>query len=97
MKISILKLLFAAVGLAAVLCFATPASQAGYYGNAPWCAVVNQGAGNVVWECEYDTIEQCVPNVLAGNRGFCGRNPYYRDWQQPPTARHHYQRHHLGD
>ena len=44
-------------------------------GNAPWCAVVDVGWGDVVWDCQYYTFEACVPNVLAGNRGFCNHNP----------------------
>ena len=43
--------------------------------EAPWCAVVNTGTGNVVWDCSYRSIEACRPNVLAGNRGFCNLNP----------------------
>jgi hypothetical protein len=46
--------------------------------EAPWCAVVNTGTGNVVWDCSYGSIEACRPNVIAGNRGFCNLNPAYR-------------------
>ncbi len=46
--------------------------------EAPWCAVVNQGTGNMYWDCQYRSLEACVPNVLAGNRGFCNPNPAYR-------------------
>ena len=46
------------------------------FGNAPWCAVVNLGMGDVYWDCQYRTVEECVPNVIAGNRGFCNLNPY---------------------
>jgi hypothetical protein len=28
------------------------------------------------WDCRYRTVEECVPNVIAGNRGFCNLNPY---------------------
>ena len=45
--------------------------------NAPWCAVVNIGSGDIEWDCEYGSIEACRPNVIAGNRGFCQINPYY--------------------
>ena len=31
-----------------------------------------------MWECYYQTIAECQPNALAGNRGFCQRNPYYQ-------------------
>jgi hypothetical protein len=27
----------------------------------------------VQWQSEYKTVEECVPNVLAGNRGFLQR------------------------
>jgi hypothetical protein len=47
------------------------------YGTAPWCAVVDVGWGDILWDCQYYTFEACVPNVLAGNRGFCNHNPSY--------------------
>jgi hypothetical protein len=46
-------------------------------GNAPWCAVIDQGTGNVVHECYYQSAAECAPNVVAGNRGFCNVNPYW--------------------
>jgi len=52
------------------------AARADYYG-APWCAVVSMGDGDVHWSCEYRSIEECRPNVLAGNRGWCNPNPYW--------------------
>jgi hypothetical protein len=58
------------------MCFQISPSQAQYYGDAPWCAVVSAGTGNMVSYCYYRTVEECVPNVLAGNRGFCNVNPY---------------------
>ena len=69
----IMQLMFVASVLAAALCFDIPASQA--YGDAPWCAVVSGGAGDVMWDCQYRSIEECRPNVLAGNRGWCNANP----------------------
>ena len=45
--------------------------------QAPWCAVITIGEDSVYWDCRYSSIEQCRPNVLAGNRGFCNPNPYY--------------------
>ena len=66
--------------VAAIFCTAilggTTASRASTFGDAPWCAVINMGDGDVHWDCEYNSVEQCVPNVLAGNRGFCNVNPY---------------------
>src|SRR6476469_9359755 len=49
--------------------------SADYFG-APWCAVVAAGDGDMQWHCEYQSIEECRPNVLAGNRGWCNQNPY---------------------
>jgi Protein of unknown function (DUF3551) len=53
-------------------------------GDAPWCAVVNRGAGEIVRECYYRSAEECAPTVIAGNRGFCTQNPYWRG-PYPPT------------
>jgi Protein of unknown function (DUF3551) len=82
---------------AALLCLDSSPSRAQYFGDAPWCAVVQVGTGGVHWDCQYNTIEACVPNVLAGNRGFCGMNPYYRPSAQQrspaPYYRHHYYPH----
>jgi hypothetical protein len=64
----------AAASLAAGLMFSAPAGHAS--GDAPWCAVVNLGMGDAYWDCRYRTVEECVPNVIAGNRGFCNVNPY---------------------
>jgi len=75
----IIRLAFAAaLSSAAVSGFGVSAGRASTDGHSPWCAVVDQGTGNVMWECYYQTIAECQPNVLAGNRGFCQRNPYYQ-------------------
>jgi hypothetical protein len=65
-----------ATGLALMSLGVSP-SQAQYSGDAPWCAVVSIGTGGIHYDCYYYTVEACVPNVLAGNRGFCAMNPYY--------------------
>jgi hypothetical protein len=90
---TIISALTAAGLLAAVMGAGVPAAHAGSYGNAPWCAVQNLGAGDVVWDCEFRTAEQCAPHVIAGNRGFCNINPSF----VPPTSvapikhrKHHY-------
>ena len=56
---------------------ALPSMASAEYGPAPWCAVVSIGNGGVYWDCEYATAAECAPNVVAGNRGFCNRNPYF--------------------
>jgi hypothetical protein len=65
-----------AILLAVFLCFDAPTSRASQYGHAPWCAVENDG-GRLVWDCEFDSAEDCSASVVAGNRGFCARNPYW--------------------
>ena len=57
------------------LAFGPQPAVADYYG-APWCAVVAAGDGDMQWHCEYQSVEDCRPNVLAGNRGWCNPNPY---------------------
>jgi Protein of unknown function (DUF3551) len=80
------RLTVAAAALAAAMCFGAPASRAS--GDAPWCAVIEVGTGEMYWDCEYRTLEACVPNVLAGNRGFCNLNPYGPGPETPKTAVH---------
>jgi hypothetical protein len=69
--------------LALFLCFDVSASRASQYGHAPWCAVENDG-GRLVWDCEFASAEDCSASVVAGNRGFCARNPY---WERDPDGR----------
>jgi len=56
------KFTFGIAALTAATCFGTSSSQA--QGNAPWCAVTNI-YGDVYWDCQYRTLEECVPNVIA--------------------------------
>ena len=75
------RLVFAALGAAAIGFFALSAattSHAATWGHAKWCAVTNNGGDDIMWECVYDTVEECQPFILAGNRGFCSLNPYWR-------------------
>jgi hypothetical protein len=83
------RILQAIAAAAAVFLFATAPSDAAYIGNAPWCAVVNLGAGDVEWDCEYPSAAACAPNVVAGNRGFCQINPYFTP---PPYGATHSKR-----
>jgi hypothetical protein len=80
----------------AALIFEMSPGHAAYFGNAPWCAVVNRGSGDMEWDCEYGSIETCRPNVIAGNRGFCQINPYYSPappYGGPYATRAHRHRH----
>jgi hypothetical protein len=73
---AMVRLTAAIAALAVAMCLQVSSSQAQYYGDAPWCAVLQIGTGSVSWHCYYRTVEECVPNVLAGNRGWCNLNPY---------------------
>jgi Protein of unknown function (DUF3551) len=82
------RLTIAIAAVAAAMCLQVSTSQAQYYGDAPWCAVLQIGTGSVTWHCYYRTVEECVPNVLAGNRGSCNLNPYFTASRGPAaTAR----------
>jgi hypothetical protein len=79
--------------LAAVMGAGVPAAHAGTVGNAPWCAVQDLGTGDVEWDCEFRTVEACVPNVIAGNRGFCNINPSFVPPAYGAPPRHYRKRH----
>jgi hypothetical protein len=53
--------------------------------QGPWCAGTSRGSGSFVYNCSMRTFEQCVSEVIAGNRGFCGPNPYYRGPEPIPV------------
>jgi hypothetical protein len=72
-----MRIALSVAAAAAALCLGVSSSQAQYYGTAQWCAVTAMGTGGVHYDCEYNNVEACVPNVLAGNRGFCAMNPYF--------------------
>ena len=69
------------VTIAAAILFDVRPSGA-YQG--PWCAGTNRGSGSFVYNCSMRTLEQCVPLIIAGNRGFCLPNPYYRGPEAAP-------------
>lgn len=80
------SILVAAIGVA-TLCLGVPASHAGTYGDQKWCAVTNDGAAAINWDCEYETVADCQPAIIGGNRGYCAVNPYYRPPEPaPPPA-----------
>ena len=85
------RMVFVAAALAS-LAFGLQPAAADYYG-APWCAVVSTGDGDMQWSCEYRSIEECRPNVLAGNRGWCNPNPYFVASNPSPEHRRHAKRH----
>jgi hypothetical protein len=93
---AMVRLTIAVAAVAAALCLQVSSSQAQYYGGAPWCAVLEVGTGAVSWHCYYRTVEECVPNVLAGNRGSCNLNPYFTASRGPATSArpaHHKRQH----
>jgi hypothetical protein len=71
------KIAIIAAGLTVGSMFDAPASNAS--GDAPWCTVTEIGEGAEAWDCQYRSVEECVPNVLAGNQGHCSPNPYAVD------------------
>jgi len=78
-----MQLMLILVAIAAAILF--DARPSGAY-QGPWCAGTNRGSGSFVYNCSMRTFEQCVSEVIAGNRGFSGPNPYYRG-PEPPQSR----------
>jgi hypothetical protein len=60
-------------------------ARAATWGHAQWCAVTDNGGGDIMWECVYDSVDECQPFILAGNRGFCSRNPYWPGSNESPA------------
>jgi Protein of unknown function (DUF3551) len=77
---TVIRLAIIAAGLASGSMFGAAAAYAS--GDAPWCAVTQLGDGAGAWDCEYETVQECLPAVISGNRGSCSPNPYY----SPPPA-----------
>jgi len=77
-----MRIILVATAVAAAMSLGPSASQA-YEG--PWCALTDIGGGTMHENCSMRTLEMCVQEVIAGNRGFCIPNPR---WQAPgPAAR----------
>src|SRR5262245_24501391 len=51
----------------------------------PWCAGTTK-VDFFSYNCTLPTYEMCVQEVIAGNRGFCGPNPYYRGPELVPSV-----------
>jgi hypothetical protein len=73
-----LALAFVVLGLTAA-CASAPKRV------GPWCAVADQGWGNVTEDCSFATIAECRQVILGGNRGVCNRNPR---WDAARDRRH---------
>jgi Protein of unknown function (DUF3551) len=90
LRLTMLRMIFAAVVALVTVVFGVQPAKA--Y-EAPWCAVTSGGDGDMHWDCQYRSIEECRPNVLAGNRGWCNPNPYfvapYRPTEHRPSRQHH--------
>lgn len=85
MQITLRTLLYAVAFASAALFLGAPASHAGTYGDEKWCAVTDDGAAAMSWDCEYNSVIDCEPAVTQASRGFCAINPYYRP-PQPSLA-----------
>ena len=69
---------------AIVVGLGTSPSQAYYHGR--WCATVATGNGSVREICHFNDFAVCAAEVVSGNRGFCGPNPYWTG-QTPRVSR----------
>ena len=80
--------LLAVAAMAAVAVMASWALARPVHAEAPWCAVIDMGRGDAYWDCQYASIQQCRPHVIAGNRGFCNPNPRYLGTVRGQRAKH---------
>jgi hypothetical protein len=55
--------------------------------EAPWCAVLGISQGEVYWDCQYRSFDDCYPHLFEGNRGTCNPNPRYEGAAQPAKPR----------
>ena len=76
------RIVLAAVFAGAVLAASAPARAA----EGPWCALLNFG-GDISEDCQYRTLEQCLPAVTGGFRGFCNPNPRWHGAEEPRRPR----------
>jgi hypothetical protein len=56
--------------------------------EGPWCAILNFGS-DVTEDCQYRSLEQCLPAITGGFRGFCNPNPRWRGETDPRAPRRH--------
>ena len=83
------RLIQAAVFAAIVMAASTPARAA----EGPWCALLNFGS-DISEDCQYRSLEQCLPAVTSGFRGFCNPNPRWHGTDEPRPRRKHLVRQH---
>src|SRR4051812_41856681 len=57
------------------------------YYDGPWCGVYSIGDGSSVEKCDFRNFESCRAEMVAGNRGFCRQNGYYRGIPRPIRGR----------
>ncbi len=72
-----MRIMLAIAAVAAALLCGIPMRAGPLSAASPGARLMSVGTGDVYWDCQYRTFEECVPNVLAGNRGFCNHNPGY--------------------
>ena len=79
-----MRMVLLAATVAAATLTVADLAQAQYRYQGRWCAVISFGHTGVQEDCSYNSIEECRPNVIAGNRGFCRPNA---NWQEPPQRK----------
>ncbi len=84
-----MRSLIVLAAFATAMCSGITSSHA--FGDARWCEVKNLGS-DVVWNCQYSTVEECTPHVIAGDRSFCNLNPYWRDIATPAASSRKHQK-----
>ena len=94
-----LRILFAALAIAAPVGLSAGSASAQYYQDqsivfgrrhlheGAWCARENVGGGTVQEDCSFDSFELCRRLVIQGNRGFCTQNPAFTGYHERPIRK----------
>jgi hypothetical protein len=88
------RLMIATAAFAAAVCLYATNSFA--FGDAPWCAVITTDMEGVHWDCQYQTVAECTPHVIAGDRGFCNLNPAPGPTKATATAQPPHRKRHVS-
>jgi hypothetical protein len=85
-----MRILLAAALVAGAMALQPAAAQASSAGS--WCTSI-QMAHSEILDCHYRTFEECYPNILGGNRGFCIPNPHWGEREPKPQSHKRHRKH----
>jgi hypothetical protein len=76
-RITMGKILVSAIAAAVAAGALASAATTGYAAEQPWCVIYGGAQGDFT-NCQMRTFDECRQEMIAGNRGSCFPNPWYR-------------------